>query len=127
MEVPANSAAPPSSSSTFDVFISYSRQDLAFSRRLENTLESYKPPKGLGVPQRHLQVFRDESDFTGVEYFQALDAHLRNAPRCSRRPRRIRCIVRLSALPQVGVERPEAYARPALPIPKNNDAHSFRN
>lgn len=27
--------------------------------------------------------------------------------------------------PQVGVERPKAYARPALPIPKNNDAHSI--
>jgi hypothetical protein len=68
---------PPATS--FDVFISYSRQDIDFARRMEETLESYKPAKELSIPQRYLQVFRDESDFTGVEYFKAVDEHLRKA------------------------------------------------
>jgi len=80
MEIPHKIAADFQPSSTsFDVFISYSRQDIDFARRLEETLESYKPAKELSVPQRYLQVFRDESDFTGVEYFQAVDEHLRKA------------------------------------------------
>jgi WD40 repeat protein len=75
----------------FDVFISYSRRDADFARRLERTLESYQPPADLPVPQRHLQVFRDEADFTGVEYFQAVDKHVREAAKllvvCSPRAR----------------------------------------
>lgn len=63
----------------FDVFISYSRQDADFARKLERTLESYQPPADLPIPQRHLQVFRDEADFTGVDYFQAVDKHVREA------------------------------------------------
>jgi TIR domain len=63
----------------FDVFISYSRHDADFARKLERTLESYQPPADLPVPQRHLRVFRDEADFTGVEYFQAVDRHVREA------------------------------------------------
>jgi WD40 repeat protein len=64
----------------FDVFISYSRRDdIEFARHLERTIESYRPPKELPVQQRYLKAFRDESDFTGVEYFQAVDDHLREA------------------------------------------------
>jgi WD40 repeat protein len=59
-----------------DVFISYSRKDVAFARRLETALKNYKPPKELKLPARNLNVFRDEEDFTGVEYFTSLDRHL---------------------------------------------------
>jgi tetratricopeptide (TPR) repeat protein len=63
----------------FDAFISYSRKDIEFARALETALEKYTPPKGLDVPHRHLRVFRDEEDFTGVEYNQALREHLENS------------------------------------------------
>jgi WD40 repeat protein len=80
MEIPRKIVVHSQPSATsFDVFISYSRQDIDFARSLERTLESYKPAKDLSVPRRYLQVFRDESDFTGVEYFQAVDEHLRKA------------------------------------------------
>src|SRR5581483_11415577 len=62
-----------------DVFISYSRKDIEFARRLENALRNYKPPKGLKLPARRLNVFRDEEDFTGAEYFTSLDRHLRES------------------------------------------------
>ncbi|WPB73801.1 toll/interleukin-1 receptor domain-containing protein [Archangium violaceum] len=60
----------------YDVFISYSRKDTDFARRLEQTLRTYRPPPGLAVPQRHLRVFRDESDFTGSEYHASLAREL---------------------------------------------------
>jgi WD40 repeat protein len=64
------------SSFAYDVFISYSREDIDFARKLQKALENYSPPKGLPVPQRHLVIFRDEEDFTGVEYNQSLSDHL---------------------------------------------------
>ena len=63
----------------FDVFISYSRRDLAFARRLHRALDNYTPPRDLRVPQRRLRVFRDESDFRGNEYASALDSVLASA------------------------------------------------
>lgn len=59
-----------------DVFVSYSRKDKAFVVAIEKALESYMPPRDLKVPQRHLVVFRDESDFTGGEYHTSLARHL---------------------------------------------------
>ena len=59
-----------------DAFISYSRKDRAFAVAIGKALQSYRPPRDLKVPQRHLVVFRDESDFTGVEYHEALTKHL---------------------------------------------------
>ncbi len=59
-----------------DAFISYSRRNADFARRLEKALEEFKPPRDLAVPQRYLNVFRDETDFTGVEYFQSVEHHL---------------------------------------------------
>ena len=63
----------------YDVFISYSRKDRNFAARLEKSLEAYKPPKGLNLPQRNLAVFRDEQDFTGVEYHTSLEKHLKSS------------------------------------------------
>lgn len=59
----------------FDVFLSYSRKDIAFARLLEKTLRSYRPPKEFGI-QRPLKVFRDESDLVGSDLTQALEANL---------------------------------------------------
>jgi hypothetical protein len=62
--------------SSHDAFISYSRKDSVFARRLEQALENYRPPKDLPVPQRRLDVFRDEEDFIGTEYSRAVEQHL---------------------------------------------------
>src|SRR5262249_12744333 len=61
----------------YDLFISYSRKDTAFAAALERALKGYRPPKGLAAPQRRLNVFRDQQDFTGVEYSEAIARHLR--------------------------------------------------
>ena len=60
----------------YDAFISYSRADVVFAKKLEQALESYKAPKALTSGPRRLRVFRDESDFTGVDYQQAVREHL---------------------------------------------------
>ena len=60
----------------YDAFISYSRRDMVFARALEKTLEAYRPPRDLPVAQRHLRVFRDETDFTGTDYADAIRRHL---------------------------------------------------
>jgi len=62
-----------------DIFISYSRKDKDFATRLENALENYRPPRGVELPLRNLVVFRDETDFTGVEYHQAIEQHLKSS------------------------------------------------
>ena len=77
---------------THDAFISYSRKDKGFAARLDKALESYKPPKDLPLPQRFLDVFRDESDFTGVEYHSSIENHLKRSAKlivvCSPHARR---------------------------------------
>jgi WD40 repeat protein len=64
-----------------DAFISYSRRDTRFAAALERALKRYRPPKGLSAPPRRLNVFRDQEDFTGVEYSEAVARHLRGARR----------------------------------------------
>ena len=71
---PLETAAP-----AHDAFISYSRRDRAFAALLEKSLKAYRPPNGIGAAQRYLTVFRDESDFTGTEYFAAIDTQLRQS------------------------------------------------
>ncbi len=61
----------------FDAFISYSRVDRVFSELLEQSLEGFKPPVELAVPQRPLKIFRDVSDLTGNQYFRAIESQLR--------------------------------------------------
>jgi len=41
-------------------------------------LEHYKP-RGSSASQRRLDVFRDEGDFIGADYYKALDQHLKNS------------------------------------------------
>ena len=62
-----------------DAFISYSRKDRPFAVLLERTLRRYTPPSGLPVPKRRLNIFRDEEDFTGTEYYQAVGRHLQGS------------------------------------------------
>jgi len=59
-----------------DAFISYSRKDKPFAVLLERRLRRYTPPSGLPVPKRRLNIFRDEEDFTGTEYYQAVGRHI---------------------------------------------------
>jgi hypothetical protein len=77
---------------TNDAFISYSRKDIDFARKLEKALEEYKPPRALKLPRRNLVVFRDEADFTGVEYKESIEKHLKNSKKmiiiCSRDARK---------------------------------------
>src|SRR3954447_21158632 len=58
---------------THDAFICYSRKSIIFARKLEEALESYKPPNDLKVAHRNPNVFLDTSDITGTEYFQSID------------------------------------------------------
>lgn len=73
---------PPAASKpsrAYDAFISYSRKDRDFAARLHRALDHYTPPAGLVAEARRLRVFRDESDLTGVDYFDAIQRHLAEA------------------------------------------------
>lgn len=59
-----------------DGFICYSRKTKEFATRLEKAIENYKPPGNLKLPQRHLDIFRDENDFVAGEYHENRDKHL---------------------------------------------------
>lgn len=71
-------AAEPAS---LDAFISYSRRDIAFASRLEAALKAYRPPRDLAVAQRHLAVFRDESDIEAGDYDEVIGRHLAQSRR----------------------------------------------
>ena len=62
-----------------DAFISYSRKDRAFASLLEKALEAFSPPKIGNIPQKHLEIFRDEEDFTGTDYHKAVSKHLQDS------------------------------------------------
>ena len=63
----------------FDVFISYSRLDRAFAKRLKQALETYRPPKELSPTQQKLKVFLDTEDITGTELNIAIKTGLQNS------------------------------------------------
>jgi hypothetical protein len=62
-----------------DAFVSYSRKDKPLAVLLERRRRRYTPPSGLPVPKRRLNIFRDEEDFTGTEYYQAVGRHLQGS------------------------------------------------
>jgi hypothetical protein len=62
--------------SDYDGFISYSRRDEAFAAALQTALQKFTPPRGPGEPSRGLYIFRDRSDFSGVDYRAAIAQHL---------------------------------------------------
>src|SRR2546425_634036 len=55
----------------YDAFISYSRHDEEFARRLEAELERYRPPRPIGRGRRP-NVFRDVQDLVGNELSLAI-------------------------------------------------------
>jgi hypothetical protein len=56
----------------YDAFISYSRKDEAFAKRLEADLERYRPPRGITPHKRRLNIFRDVRDLVGNELSNAI-------------------------------------------------------
>jgi WD40 repeat protein len=76
---PSPAPAELATEAAFDAFISYSRKDIVFARALEKALRAYRSPRGVAGPRRHLRVFRDEADFTGGEYTEAIRRHLKTA------------------------------------------------
>jgi WD40 repeat protein len=68
--------AAADSAHRFDAFISYSRVDRHFAAALERALERYQPPASLGLGKQRLEVFRDEGDMTGTDYYRAIESHL---------------------------------------------------
>ena len=59
-----------------DAFISYAHEDKPFAVLLERTLRRYTPSRGLPVPKRRLNIFRDETDLVGSEVLSAIAPHL---------------------------------------------------
>src|ERR1700755_2672418 len=68
----------------FDAFLSYSRKDEEFGRRLEEALKNYRPPKNVksysGSTNR-LNVFRDKKDMvpTDSDYFKTIEGYLKRS------------------------------------------------
>jgi WD40 repeat protein len=65
----------------FDVFLSYSRKDEEFARKLEEALENYRLPKDVKtslVSKNRLSVFRDKRDLVPVagDYWKTIEGYL---------------------------------------------------
>ncbi len=65
----------------FDVFLSYSRKDEEFARKLEEALENYRLPKDVNtslVSKNRLSVFRDKRDLVPVagDYWKTIEGYL---------------------------------------------------
>ena len=71
MEDPAATLSPRDTAGgdalRYDVFLSYSRKDIAVADKLERDLENFPLPRDIRrrLGRRHLNVFRDISDMTG--------------------------------------------------------------
>src|SRR2546423_1436808 len=67
-----------------DVFLSYSRKDEEFGRRLEEALENYRLPKNVKtslVSKNRLTVFRDKNDLvpTDGDYYKTIEGYLKRS------------------------------------------------
>lgn len=67
----------PQNDYKYDAFISYSRKDKAFAEKLEHALENYRPPKGLGLENKYLKIFRDEKDIEYGPYEENIEEHIK--------------------------------------------------
>ncbi len=67
------------STSRHDAFVSYSRMDKAVAEKLAGALKRFKPPRGIGLPTRRLDVFRDQEDLVGADYYESIEKALHGA------------------------------------------------
>ncbi len=63
----------------WDIFISYSRKDQDFARKLHAALNAYHPPRSLPLPQRRIHAFLDTLDYAGADYNPEIRKNLQNA------------------------------------------------
>src|SRR4030095_4288470 len=63
----------------YDAFISYSRRNEKFAEALYKKLADYKPPKGLDLPQRRLNIFLDKRELFGNDLDESLKTNLLNS------------------------------------------------
>lgn len=68
----------------FDVFLSYSRKDEEFGKKLEEALENYRLPKHVKtslISRNRLSVFRDKNDLvpTDTDYYQTIAGYLKRS------------------------------------------------
>ena len=68
----------------FDIFLSYSRKDEEFGKRLEEALETYNLPKGVNprsISRKRLNVFRDKKDLvpSDSDYYKSIEGYLRRS------------------------------------------------
>jgi hypothetical protein len=60
----------------YDVFISYSRRNGEFAEALYKKLSEYRPPTGLDLPTRRMNVFLDKRELYGNDLDEALKRNL---------------------------------------------------
>jgi hypothetical protein len=71
----------------YDAFISYSRRDGYFAKKLESKLEWYRVPRGTkghggkDLQRRRLNIFRDEQDLIGNDLPEAINDGIGVGPR----------------------------------------------
>jgi WD40 repeat protein len=68
----------------FDVFLSYSRKDEEFGKKLEEALENFRLPKHVKtslISKNRLSVFRDKNDLvpTDTDYYQTIASYLKRS------------------------------------------------
>lgn len=68
----------------FDIFLSYSRKDEEFAKRLEEALENFSLPKGIkadSISTNRLRVFRDKNDLVPTEgdYYKTIEGYLKRS------------------------------------------------
>ena len=63
----------------YDAFVSYSRSDKGFAERLARGLERFKPPSGIGLEAKRIDVFRDQEDLVGSDYHKSIEKSLHAA------------------------------------------------
>ena len=62
-----------------DAFISYSRTNIRWAKRIEDYLEKISLPKELGIKRNKLKIFRDISDFASNELGEGIRDEIRSS------------------------------------------------
>lgn len=87
---------PMKQAATYDIFISYSHQDIQFAVQLESAVRKYRAPFASGLQPKRLSVFRDETEaaspFLSEALGQAIAASRKLIVICSPAARRSRWV-----------------------------------